>query len=1705
MSTPYTNSISAYSVSPSGDILTDELLNGYRWGYSGAVNLTLSFPWSTSDQAWFSSNYGRGEPYNMNGSALTTYQIDLIKTAASIWSCYANVTFNSTVDTQSTVGDIRVAWTQANVFGNINGVPGISWGYFPFSTPAGGDIWFNSGVYSDFGRLHALQALGLSLGLAYHGEYNVMHGIDFYDYAYSIFSRTAYPGEIKSTVSFNPTTPMIYDIEAIQYIYGANMSYNSGNTVYTFNQGSNYFQTIWDGGGIDTIQWNGTTQGVYISLEQGEFSFLGNELIYYDQYGNEITKSYKTVGVAYGTIIENAIGGDANDVVSGNSSSNTLKGGSGNDRIYGYGGADSISGDAGDDELSGGTGNDTINGGAGRDTAVFWDGPDSPDWFLHGIVADLTIGRAFYDNETDILIDIENLYGSDYDDTLIGNTISNDLFGDWGNDSIIGGEGNDTLTGSNGNDTLIGGTGSDTAVYYGNRASYTITQTAAGYTISHIHAKDSWDDDGTDTLREVEFAQFADQTIALSTSPANRPPVLDATRSPALTAIAANATSPGGNTVAQIVVDGSITDPDVATVPEAIVIENVGTSLGTWQFSINGGSSWTTISGVAAGHGLALDANALVRLLPNGSGSGQATFTFRAWDKSAGTSGAYIDYTAGGGAVSDTSDTAAITVTATGTNVNTLPTANALNRLAAPATSIPLSQLFTYWDADGAKGDSVVGFAVKDQTSGGGYLTLDGVRQSELTTFGSSTYGIPIAQVGRWAFVTGPAGSADFIGFSAIDTRGAFNNPVAVSKVTSSQPVVATVDTIQKSITSTVLLPAGTIGGYIDQDDMSGASIDIDYFKISLVGGHRYTFLANAGVNSSDTLDAVTIRLRDAFGNVLQPKDYVASGVSPTFDFIAPGSGSLLYYLAISAGPGNGASGLSLDDKTGEYQISLVDKGQVTASAPSNTPMVSLQTGIDYRYHSAIDPLFADDINNNFGFIGHYIGSTNLDPSYLSPDKAQLYKNAGLRIFSIYEKGGMDKFSYFTLGDPFSTGKIDGFNASKAAKAAGQTEGSAIYFGIDDDPGHGDIKYNLDKLKEYFKGINQGFLDAGEGIPKYTVGIYGAGASIEAIKDVAHLADYGWLAQATGWTGSSTYNNWDIKQVIDETLKENQIYFPQTKDFSHISYLSRDMTQGRSFGAWGDLTLTTDSVQQDPIEGLNSFLTVQAAGVSGANVVAGAQGDSLIVSNGATGNLISQTKGFVELLFNGSFGEDVFTVGPLAAAGIASHTVFFDGLDGNDVLDAAATDRSVVASGGAGDDVLSGGQAADLLTGDSGNDIINGGAGLDHAAYGSRHAAYTLNLNGSGNTISGPEGADTLTGIERLRFQDAHLGFDVDGNAGQVYRLYKAAFARTPDLGGLGGWIAGMDSGLTLEQVANSFIASAEFQSLYGASSSNGQFVTALYLNVMGRAPDAGGYGYWVNQLASSLQTRAQVLVAFSESAENKSATAGLTANGILYASAEQAAGPARGQTFDGTPGMDTLMGSVGADTFNGAAGNDSINGGAGIDISLYGGSKASHTITRSANGLTVSGGTDGTDTLVNVERLKFADSALAFDLDGNAGQTYRLYQAAFDRTPDTPGLSDWIRGMDGGMSLKTVASGFIGSAEFQGLYGANPTNTQFIDLLYSNVLNRAPDQAGYDYWLDEMARGMTRELVLIGFSESTENQAAVLPVIQGGIAYIPV
>ena len=213
--------------------------------------------------------------------------------------------------------------------------------------------------------------------------------------------------------------------------------------------------------------------------------------------------------------------------------------------------------------------------------------------------------------------------------------------------------------------------------------------------------------------------------------------------------------------------------------------------------------------------------------------------------------------------------------------------------------------------------------------------------------------------------------------------------------------------------------------------------------------------------------------------------------------------------------------------------------------------------------------------------------------------------------------------------------------------------------------------------------------------------------------------------------------------------------------------------------------------------------------------------------------------------------------------------------------------------------------------------------------------------------------------------------------------------------------------------------------------------------------------------------------------------------------------------SFDGKSLTDTstktFLGTSGNDIFTCTSGNDIIDGGDGLDTAIFSGFRANSTITKTASGWTVSSAADGTDTLSNIERLQFADTSIAFDIDGTAGQAYRIYQAAFNRVPDLDGLGYWIAGMDqGSISLSGVSHCFINSAEFSSMYGTKPTNSQILTLLYENVLHRSPDQGGFDYWMQQIENGMQTNEVLMCFSESPENQAQVIGVIQNGIEYSP-
>ncbi|SFV09435.1 protein of unknown function [Pseudoduganella namucuonensis] len=227
----------------------------------------------------------------------------------------------------------------------------------------------------------------------------------------------------------------------------------------------------------------------------------------------------------------------------------------------------------------------------------------------------------------------------------------------------------------------------------------------------------------------------------------------------------------------------------------------------------------------------------------------------------------------------------------------------------------------------------------------------------------------------------------------------------------------------------------------------------------------------------------------------------------------------------------------------------------------------------------------------------------------------------------------------------------------------------------------------------------------------------------------------------------------------------------------------------------------------------------------------------------------------------------------------------------------------------------------------------------------------------------------------------------------------------------------------------------------------------------------------------------------------------------VSPANVQVISGTSRADDLDGTAGADDMFGFGGDDSLFGGRGDDYLDGGSGIDEAFYNGSRAEYTVHADGDRFWVydNYGTDGDDLLSDIERIDFKDVSLALDINGEGGQAYRLYQAAFDRVPDKVGLGYWIAQLDQGASLREVSGAFVASDEFRALYGARPTNLAIVNEFYENVLNRAPDQAGLDYWVNILdTRQDTVAGVLSYFSESRENYAQLVGAMVNGVEYQP-
>lgn len=208
--------------------------------------------------------------------------------------------------------------------------------------------------------------------------------------------------------------------------------------------------------------------------------------------------------------------------------------------------------------------------------------------------------------------------------------------------------------------------------------------------------------------------------------------------------------------------------------------------------------------------------------------------------------------------------------------------------------------------------------------------------------------------------------------------------------------------------------------------------------------------------------------------------------------------------------------------------------------------------------------------------------------------------------------------------------------------------------------------------------------------------------------------------------------------------------------------------------------------------------------------------------------------------------------------------------------------QSLLRVADAGNDTVAAGSASVNLVGGAGNDYLvmgsngraDGGTGLNTLEIQrgfvtnivqTGDAAFTITSSSGGSIVNTVQATD----IQRIKIGQSVTAFDIDGNAGQVFRLYQAALGRTPDQVGLSVQVNAVDHGLSLNGLANNFLGSSEFALKYGANPSNEAFVTSLYFNVLRRAPDAGGFAAYTNALNAGALDKATALVQFSESQEN--------------------------------------------------------------------------------------------------------------------------------------------------------------------------------------------------------------------------------------------
>ncbi len=1325
------------NVANSSQLIINALLAGMKWGgaLGTGATLTYSFPWAASDSATFLGPTGSSSDYStaQEFEAPQHYGFNAIQQAAATaalqtWASVANVTFTTTADTGASVGDVRFAWSSA--------LPSeaAAWAGYPDNVfPSGGDIWFNAGLASvvnggwnagDYDFYSLIHEIGHALGLKHSfsdtpvltgaqdtRQYTVM---SYTDGAHSLFGSIIASGnsETYHLQSIVPETPMVDDIAAIQYLYGANTSYRTGNDTYTFDPASPFMRTIWDAGGADTISVSNFTKGCIIDLQPGHYSkitiesastdgfnFSGGDLPNYDGTDN--------LGIAFGCIIENAIGGSGNDTLIGNDANNSL---------------------------AGGAGNDTLDGGAGTDTAVFSGLAGAATLTYNAATRKVTVVTA--GGGTDILGNIE--FASFSDKTV-------DL-------------------------STLGGVGDD----------YTATTATAGKLVVGASATGSVETAGDTDWFAVTLAAGATYRFDLA-------PVTGS-------ALTSQVRIYGGS--------GSLLATGTSAAGGASQLSYKASTAGTYYVSAGGTSNST------------------------GSYSVAATLTVAADD--------YTATTATGGRLAvGSSATGSVETSGDADWFAITLAANTTYRFdVAPAGASTLSPQVKIYNSAGQL-----------QASG---TAAGGASQLSYKTTTAGTY--YVAASAATGVATGAATGAYSVAAALVATDDYTATSATTGKVT-----------VGASATGNVETPG-----------------DADWFAVTLTAGATYTITLNAAGGSQ--LDPL-LRLYNSAGALQATDDNGGGGGNGSLTYKATATGTY-YVSAAAADSGNGASTgaysvavaqvVIADDytattaTTGKLAIGSSATGTVETSGDSDWFAVTLAAGTSYRFDLA--PAQGSQLSSQikiFNSAGTVLatgaagtgGTSQL--TYKATTAGTYYVSAGAGNTST---GAYALAAAVQVTDDFSATTATNGKVTVGGATAGTIEsaGDADWFAVTLTAG---ATYTIE-----VKGAAGSLVDP-------LLRLYNNAATLLDTNDdggggLNARLSFKAAAGGTYYIAASGANN--TLGAYTVSVANGDTAAPEL-----VSVFPDDGATGVTLNA--NLTATfNEAVKRG--SGNVQLLLDDGTVVESFNVATSPR----IAINGATVTIDPTVPLKVGTHYRLLTPAGAIT--DLTGNGIA-------GIDGYDFTTRGApSNQPGTYAGTAGSDDVLAGSGNDTLAGSAGNDLFDGGAGLDTVRYQGARAAFTAQAEGGGAAMvvtvdKGAAGKDVLTNVERLLFNDGAMAFDTGagGIAGQAYRMYQAAFDRTPDATGLGFWISMMDNGVTRQDVAAAFVNSPEFQQLYGASPTNEELVTRMYKNVLHRAPDSGGIAFWLNVLDNKLATVPAVLAAFSESPENQDNMVAVIGSGFGY------------------------------------------------------------------------------------------------------------------------------------------------------------------------------------------------------------------------------